>query len=43
LTGAKLFGVKGYVAVKRMEIPLVNGELLPVIHMEKGGSQRPGA
>jgi GNAT superfamily N-acetyltransferase len=35
LTGAKLFGVKGYVAVKRIEIPLVNGEVLPVIHMEK--------
>jgi GNAT superfamily N-acetyltransferase len=35
LTGAKLFGVKGYVAVKRIEVPLVNGESLPVIHMEK--------
>ncbi|HEY6263851.1 MAG TPA: GNAT family N-acetyltransferase [Candidatus Acidoferrum sp.] len=35
LTGAKLFGVKGYVAVKPIEIPLVNGERLPVIHMEK--------
>jgi GNAT superfamily N-acetyltransferase len=35
LTGAKLFGVKGYVAVKPIEIPLVNGEVLPVIHMEK--------
>jgi GNAT superfamily N-acetyltransferase len=35
LTGAKLFGVKGYVAVKSIEIPLVNGETLPVIHMEK--------
>jgi GNAT superfamily N-acetyltransferase len=35
LTGAKLFGVKGYVAVRRIEIPLVNGESLPVIHMEK--------
>jgi GNAT superfamily N-acetyltransferase len=35
LTGAKLFGVKGYVPVKRIEIPLVNGESLPVIHMEK--------
>ncbi len=37
LTGAKLFGVKGYVAVRRIEVPLVNGELLPVIHMEKRG------
>jgi len=35
LTGAKLFGVKGYVAVKAISIPLVNGETLPVIHMEK--------
>jgi len=35
LTGAKLFGARGYVAVKRIEIPLSNGESLPVIHMEK--------
>ncbi|HYT19131.1 MAG TPA: GNAT family N-acetyltransferase [Candidatus Polarisedimenticolia bacterium] len=35
LTGAKLFGAKGYVAVKPITIPLVNGESLPVIHMEK--------
>jgi len=35
LTGAKLFGVKGYVAVKPISIPLTNGEVLPVIHMEK--------
>ncbi len=35
LTGARLFGVKGYVPVRRIEIPLVNGESLPVIHMEK--------
>jgi GNAT superfamily N-acetyltransferase len=35
LTGAKLFGVKGYVPVKSISIPLVNGESLPVIHMEK--------
>jgi GNAT superfamily N-acetyltransferase len=35
LTGAKLFGVKGYAAVKPISIPLVNGETLPVIHMEK--------
>jgi len=37
LTGAKLFGVKGYVAVRPISIPLVNGEVLPVIHMEKQG------
>jgi GNAT superfamily N-acetyltransferase len=35
LTGAKLFGVKGYVAVRPITIPLANGEVLPVIHMEK--------
>ncbi len=35
LTGAKLFGVKGYVAVKPISIPLMDGEVLPVIHMEK--------
>jgi GNAT superfamily N-acetyltransferase len=35
LTGAKLFAAKGYVAIKRIEIPLVNGEKLPVIQMEK--------
>jgi GNAT superfamily N-acetyltransferase len=35
LIGAKLFGVKGYVAVKPISIPLINGESLPVIHMEK--------
>lgn len=35
LTGAKLFGAKGYVAVKPISIPLANGELLPVIHMHR--------
>jgi GNAT superfamily N-acetyltransferase len=40
LTGAKLFTVKGYVAVKPIEVPLDNGEVLPVIHMEKSGSSR---
>lgn len=34
-TGAKLFGVKGYAPVQRIEIPLANGEVLPIIHMEK--------
>ena len=37
LTGAKLFGAKGYVAVQPISIPLNNGETLPVIHMEKHG------
>jgi GNAT superfamily N-acetyltransferase len=35
LTGARLFGAKGYVPVKPISISLVNGESLPVIHMEK--------
>ena len=35
LTGAKLFGARGYMAVKPISIPLINGERLPVIHMEK--------
>ena len=35
LTGAKLFGTRGYVAVRPIAIPLLNGETLPVIHMEK--------
>ena len=35
LTGAKLFGVKGYVPVKPILIRLLNGESLRVIHMEK--------
>jgi GNAT superfamily N-acetyltransferase len=37
LTGAKLFGAKGYVAVRPIGVPLDNGEVLPVIHMEKRG------
>src|SRR5260370_12783636 len=35
LTGAKLFGVKGYVAVKPISIRLVKRRVLPVIHIEK--------
>jgi GNAT superfamily N-acetyltransferase len=41
LTGAKLFGAKGYVPVKPISIPLNNGETLPVIHMEKHVSPFP--
>ena len=37
LTGAKLFGAKGYVAVEKIEVPLKNGLTLPVIHMAKRG------
>jgi N-acetylglutamate synthase-like GNAT family acetyltransferase len=35
LTGAKLFGAKGYVALENIEVPLKNGLTLPVIHMAK--------
>lgn len=35
LTGAKLFGAKGYAPAKLISIPLNNGETLRVIHMEK--------
>jgi GNAT superfamily N-acetyltransferase len=35
LTGAKLFGTKGYVAVEKIEVPLKGGMTLPVIRMAK--------
>ena len=35
LTGAKLFGAKGYLAVEHLSIPLRNGASLPIIHMRK--------
>ena len=35
LTGVRLFGVKGYAPVKRMDVPLDNGEVLPIVQMEK--------
>jgi GNAT superfamily N-acetyltransferase len=35
LTGAKLFGAKGYVAVEKIEVPLKGGLTLPVIRMAK--------
>jgi GNAT superfamily N-acetyltransferase len=36
LTGAKLFGARGYLPIRHIKVPLANGESLPVIHMEKG-------
>ena len=43
LTGAKLFGERGYVPIEHMAVPLVNGASLPIIHMRKvlGASTRP--
>ena len=35
LTGAKLFGVKGYVEIEKIQVPLKNGQTLPVIRMAK--------
>jgi GNAT superfamily N-acetyltransferase len=35
LTGAKLFGARGYVPVRNIEVPLCDGEYLPIIQMEK--------
>lgn len=35
LTGVKLFRVKGYVPIKRMNVPLDNGDVLPIVQMEK--------
>lgn len=35
LTGVKLFGVKGYVALENISVPLKNGEGLPVVRMSK--------
>jgi GNAT superfamily N-acetyltransferase len=35
LTGAKLFGKKGYFVIENIEVPLKNGQSLPVIRMAK--------
>ncbi|SRR6266700_1120914 len=35
LTGEKLFRARGYVPVRSLEVPLGNGESLPIVHMEK--------
>ena len=35
LTGAKLFGARGYLEIDRIQVPLKNGATLPVIRMEK--------
>jgi len=39
LTGAKLFGERGYRPVEKIEVALKNGATLPVIRMEKHASQ----
>jgi GNAT superfamily N-acetyltransferase len=35
LTGVKLFGARGYVALENISVPLKNGEGLPVVRMSK--------
>ncbi|HEY7401910.1 MAG TPA: GNAT family N-acetyltransferase [Candidatus Angelobacter sp.] len=35
LTGAKLFGQRGYVPLQQIELPLEDGITLPIIHMRK--------
>jgi hypothetical protein len=35
LTGVKLFHARGYAAQVNLQIPLPNGELLPVVRMSK--------
>lgn len=40
LTGVKLFSARGYVALKNIDVPVGNGVVLPVVHMEKTGSGR---
>jgi len=39
LTGAKLFGARGYRPVEKIEVSLRNGMTLPVIRMEKRATQ----
>lgn len=36
LTGERLYRVRGYQAVERIQVPLANGAALPVIRMVKG-------
>ena len=40
LTGERLFRVRGYTPINRIEVPLANGASLPVIRMSKSGSMR---
>jgi len=39
LTGAKLFGARGYRPVEKIEVALKNGAILPVTRMEKRASR----
>jgi hypothetical protein len=35
LTGVPLYQVRGYIALENLEVPLGNGESLPIVRMEK--------
>jgi GNAT superfamily N-acetyltransferase len=35
LTGVPLYQARGYVALENLEVPLANGETLPIVRMEK--------
>jgi GNAT superfamily N-acetyltransferase len=35
LTGVPLYRARGYMAVENLEVPLANGETLPIVRMEK--------
>ena len=35
LTGVPLYQARGYVALENLEVPLANGEALPIVRMEK--------
>jgi N-acetylglutamate synthase-like GNAT family acetyltransferase len=35
LTGVPLYQARGYIALANLEVPLGNGEVLPIVHMEK--------
>jgi len=35
LTGVPLYQARGYVALENLEVPLANGEVLPIVRMEK--------
>ena len=41
LTGVPLYRLKGYVEVERIDVPLANGEALPVVKMVKDAERAP--
>jgi len=43
LTGVPLYQARGYVALENLEVPLANGECLPIVRMEKRTDARSGS